>query len=282
MAVAHAFEDIEHRGAEHAGVDGIGLAGFEPDFHSVFRAGLADQADQAVAVVEGLGDPVAAAHVEIGELRRAKEVAELFIDRDEGLFEVVGVLLAEGVEVQAGQAGEIGARELVGGDAEAGACDAGIVERGGTGGALGIDPQAAVELAVFKPRVRHDDVAEAEPLGQRVEVEVVGEFAELADFLFLIGGRVGDDVFAEVVAGEHGFPQAGGAAAVEMVAEMGEGLPAGEAFQREDDLAARGIGGFAEQGGVATERGDGDDEGGHGERRKCQGGKCQVPNFGEW
>ena len=136
-----------------------------------------------------------------------------------------------------------------------------------------------MELAVLETRMRHHDLAEAKPLGQRVEVEVVGEPAELADFLLLIGGRISDDVFAEIVAGEQGLPQSGGAAAIEVIAEMGEGLPTGEALQREDDLAARGIGGFAEQGGVAPERGDGDDEGGHGERRKCQGGKCQVPNF---
>jgi hypothetical protein len=66
--------------------------------------------------------------------------------------------------MQAGDSCEIGAFELVGGDAEAGAGHAGIVDRRVPGGAFGVDPQAAVELAAPETRVGHDAVAEAEPL----------------------------------------------------------------------------------------------------------------------
>jgi len=57
---------------------------------------------------------------------------------------------------------------------------------------------------------------------------VVGEVAEFRDVGLVVGRGVGDDVFLEIIAGEPGFPKAGGAAAVEVVAEKGEGFPAGK------------------------------------------------------
>jgi len=195
-------------------------------------------------------------------------MAEFLIDRCERLLEIVGILLAQRVEMEAGQSRQVRALELVRGDAQPRARDTGIVERGVAGGALRIDPQPAVKLTALEAGMCHDSVAEAEPLRQRIEVEVVGELTELADFIFLIAGRVGDHVLAEVIARQQGLPQAGGAAAVKVVAEMRECLPTREAFEREDDLAARGIGGFAEDGGIALQRGEGNDVRGHGQRRR--------------
>lgn len=280
VLVAHAFEDIEHFGAEDSAVNRIRFAGFEPDFDIVFRAGFADEADQSFAIVERFGDPVASAHIEIGELGGAEQVAEFRFDGGEGFFEVVGVLFAERVEMKAGESGEVGPRELVGGDAKTRPGDAGVVDGCGPGGALGIDSQAAVEFAVMETRMGSDDVAEAEPLRKRVEIEVMRELAELADLLLPVGGRVGDDLFSEVVACEQGFPKAGGAAAVEVIAEVGEGFPAREALESENDLAVGCIGSFAQDGGVALEGGEGNDERSHVEKGNAQdeSSKFQVWN----
>ena len=99
--VAGGLEDIHHRRAQHAAVNRDSFAGFEPYLDAEFFAGLAHESDQSLAIVEWLGDPVAAAHVEVGELRRAQQVAEFFIDGKQRFFEVVRILLAERVKMQA-------------------------------------------------------------------------------------------------------------------------------------------------------------------------------------
>ena len=80
-------------------MNGDGFTGLEPNIDAILFARAADKANQAFAVVERLGDPVTTAHVEVGELGRAQEVAKLFIDGVKGGFEVIGILLAEGVEM---------------------------------------------------------------------------------------------------------------------------------------------------------------------------------------
>ena len=70
-------------------------------------------------------------------------------------------------------------------------------------------------------------------------------------------------MLAEVVARQQRFPQAGGAATVQVLADVGKGLPTRESLEREDDLAAGRVRGFPEDGGVALQRGDGNDEGSH-------------------
>ncbi len=83
-------------------------------------------------------------------------MAELLIDGGEGGCEVVGVLLAECVEMEAGEPRQVGTFELIGGNAESRTGDAGVVARGFAGGVLGIDAQAAVEFAGLESRVGDD------------------------------------------------------------------------------------------------------------------------------
>lgn len=69
VAVAEGFEDVEHAGAKAAGVHAPGFAGFEVEVELILLAHAAQEADEGVAVVVGLGDPVAAAEVQVADLR---------------------------------------------------------------------------------------------------------------------------------------------------------------------------------------------------------------------
>ena len=116
--VAGGFEDIHHLRAEHAGVDRNGFAGLQPDLDVVSFPRLADEPDEELAVVERLGDPMPATHVQVGELLAAEEMAEFFVHRLERALEIRRVLFAEGVEMKAGKPGEICAFELIRCDSE--------------------------------------------------------------------------------------------------------------------------------------------------------------------
>lgn len=186
----------------------------------------------------------------------------MLIDRLEGALEVVAILLAEGVEVQTAEALEIGLADEFGRAAEAGAWGAGVVEGVGAGGAAGIDAQAAAEFAGLEARVGHDPVAEAVPLAGGVEIEVGAEGEEGVDIGGGVGRGAGEDVFAEVLVGELGFPGAGGTAAVEMLPHDGEGLGQGEGLEGVDDVAGGGVLDLGEEGAVRGELFEIDDEGG--------------------
>jgi hypothetical protein len=97
--VASCLDYVEHGDDEHAGVERYGLAGFEVDIHIVAFAEALDHSDEALDVVSGAGDVVPTAEVEPLEPR--DEVAEFGFEGVGGVFERVGVLLAERVEVEA-------------------------------------------------------------------------------------------------------------------------------------------------------------------------------------
>ena len=63
-----------------------------------------------------------------------------------------------------------------------------------------------------------------------------------------------------MVTGEHRLPEAGGAAAIELAADVGVGFPAGETFLGQHDLASRGVGGFTQDFCVSPESRDGNQE----------------------
>jgi len=257
MAQAGGFENVEHRGAEHAGVDGGGLAGFEPDIDVEVLPGETDEIDELFAVVFRFGDPMAAAHVEVADARGAQQVAEFGIDGGEGRFEIPGVLFAEGVEMDAGDAVEFGLREageLVGCGSEPGTGRAGVVERREGGRMFRVDAQPETQLAGAVARVGGGETPETQPLFRGVEIDLGGEFAEFGDFEPGVGGRVGEDFLfwaAEMVSGEPGLPKARGAAPVEVGGERRKCLPAGEALQSEGDAAVCGVGHLAQNAGVA-------------------------------
>lgn len=116
---------VEHGADEHAGVQRDGLAGFEIDFQFIFRAKILHDAHEAVEVVTGARDMVAAAEVDPFEFW--KILAEFFLEGGDGVFERVAVLLAEGVKMQAVETGEVARLKFGTRRAEARAGRAGIV-----------------------------------------------------------------------------------------------------------------------------------------------------------
>lgn len=236
------FEEVEDAGVEFAGMNGAGLAGFEPDFVELITfLRLAQEADEKGAVVVGFGDPVAAAEVEGGDLGEAEELAEVLIESVEGFFEVFGPLLAEGVEVEAGDAVEVLRAEGAGGDAEAGAGGAGVVFLGVAGGSHRVQTEAEVELAGEVAGVGEALLAVAPPLSGGVEVELRGPIEKRGDFVVAISRGAGENGFVgagEVFVGEAGFPEAGSTGAVEVFGDEWEALGEGESFEGVDDATA--------------------------------------------
>ena len=130
-------------------------------------------------------------------------MTELLIHCGEQGFQIVGTLFEERVVMQAGESGEARAVELFGGDAESRAGDAGVVDRRFAGRAFRVHAQAAEHFTTLQSRVGHDLFAEAEPLRERVEIQVVGELTQRLDVRCVVGGRIDDDVLLEIVASEQ-------------------------------------------------------------------------------
>ena len=95
--MAAGFDEVEHGDDEHAGVERHRFAGFQIDADAVALAEALNGAAQAINVVTRASDVVAAAEVE--PFQAGDEVAEFRFECVGGVFERVGVLLAECVEV---------------------------------------------------------------------------------------------------------------------------------------------------------------------------------------
>lgn len=152
------LQDIEDLGDEPTAVKGNGLAGFEVNADIIFGAEFLDEADQAFAIIIRSGDVVAAA--EVDPLHVRDPLAEPLLKAVQGFFQVVAILFAQGMEVEAVDTVEGLALKFGAENAKAGIGGAGIVEGGVTGADLGIDAQADRNGA----RMRSDFSAEAVPL----------------------------------------------------------------------------------------------------------------------
>ncbi len=102
--------------------------------------------------------------------------------------------------------------------------------------------------------------AKAKPLGERVEVKVMGELAKLRDVRFIVGWRVGDDMLAEMLSCQSRLPQPGSAATIKIVAQIGESFPTGKTLESQHHVATCGFFHLAKNGAVAFQGGDGDNE----------------------
>ena len=146
---------------------------------------------------------VAAAKVE--PLHALHVLAEALFKRCDCAYQIVCVLLAQGVEVQAVDAGQQLGLEIFLRDAQTGVWAAGVVDcvLGGLGRALRVDAQAAA----FASRTRK--AAIGLPLGERVEHNVVGVVQQLLKFALGIGRGVDVGLAAEFLVSEPRFVQAG-------------------------------------------------------------------------
>ncbi len=224
-------KNIENGGDEVTGAEGDRFAGFEVDL-GVRVAGLetGDEAAETFDVVIGTGDVVAAAEVDPFHL--AEVGCEFFLHDGEDAFEGIGILLAEGVEMEAVDSVEGFVGELGGGNSEAGAGGAGVIDVGGDFGVFGVDAEAAGDGAGGIL----DGGAEFFPLGEGIENDVVGDGEDFAEIFFGIGGGADVDFAAEFLAGEPGFVDGAGGGAGEILADLRREAPHGESFERENDF----------------------------------------------
>ena len=126
---------------------------------------MANAGFQELQIVVRAGDVVAAAEVE--PLHPGQDIAKLRLHGLQGPGKSVGVLLAEGVEVEAVQQGKVRFVDLIPGGAQAGAGGAGIVDGVLLGGAEGIDPKShaaiftpGLELSQLRHGIKNDMVAQ--------------------------------------------------------------------------------------------------------------------------
>lgn len=95
------LQGVQHRGDEVACVQRPGLARFQIHLHAVLFLRPGDTLFQRGKVVIRAGDVVSAAKVE--PLHPGQQVTEFRFQRGQGGRQRVGILLAQGVEVQAVQ-----------------------------------------------------------------------------------------------------------------------------------------------------------------------------------
>ena len=115
-----------------------------------------------------------------------------------------------------------------------------------------------------------DDFAEAFPLAERIEDDMIGQFGDLLDLVLLERGRIDVDFTAgEFLGAQPGFEDARCGDAVERVDHLVEDTPRGEAFQCQQELRAGPILNVTQYPHVPPEQCTVDDEAGG---RNIQGG----------
>ena len=169
-------------------------------------------------------------------------LAEALLERRDRADEVVRVLLAQGVEVEALDAAQQLRLEVFLCDAEARGWAAGVVHGvlGRLGRALGIEAQAAA----FARRTRQTAVGL--PLVEGIEHNVVGIAQDFLEFALRIGRGVDVRLAAEFLAAEARFVQAGGRRAHEVLAQQRIDRKHGKRLLRKQDFRARAVGHVAQ------------------------------------
>ena len=190
-------------------------------------------------------------------------MAEVPFHRAQRNRQVIRALLAQGMEMKAGNASQIRTLHHVRCNAQAGAGRAGVIDGRVAGGKPGIDAQAALQLPGKETGVPHHLPPEAAPLRQAVKIKVVGNLRQLRYFFRSIARRIGQHMLPEPSPGQPRLPQAGRAAAVQPGGQDIKAGPAGKTFQSQHDTASGSIRHIPQGKGVAFQGRLADDEGGH-------------------
>ena len=111
--VLYEVEDLSY---EIAGIERYRFAGFEVDLQPVLFLHTSDTAFKARYVIIRTGYVMTAS--EVHPLHISKNITKLLLDCRKSFFEVVGILFAERMEVQSGNAAEIISAEVFLRDAE--------------------------------------------------------------------------------------------------------------------------------------------------------------------
>ena len=224
------FDDVLDRRDEAARPPGEGAARFE-DQPQAGMAGLeiAQQGDQLVAVVFGVGHQVPAAHVEPPD--PVEILPEMLFDGFQRQLQVVRARLAQHVEVQpVDPGGQI--VQLIGRNAEARAGDTRVIKVGLHGRILRVDAQAARNAAQQRHR------PEAPELRDRVEGDMVAATEYLVDIAVGIDGSVGVRRLAVLLEYKPRFGGGTRRGTVGMACQLGENAPHGAGLQGYDNFGA--------------------------------------------
>lgn len=189
----------------------------------------AENADQFVAVVIGMGHQMAAAHVEPRDA--IEKTAEMPLDRFQRQMQMMRTRLAEHVEMKPFDTRRQ-LPEFAGGDAEARTGHARIVEVRLDGRILRIDPQSARDAAQKRHR------SETLELRHGVERNVVAAPKDLPDVAVGVDRSIGVGRTAVFLEYEPCSGCGTGRGAVGMAGQLGENTPHRACLERYDDLGA--------------------------------------------
>ena len=225
------FDDVLDRRDEAARPPGEGAARFE-DQPQAGMAGLeiAQQGNQLVAVVFGVGHQVPAAHVEPPD--PVEILPEMLFDGFQRQPQVVRARLAQHVEVQpVDPGGKI--VQFIGRNAETRAGDTRVIKVGLHGRILWVDAQAARNAAQQRHR------PETPELRDRVEGDMVAATEYLVDIAVGIDGSVGVRRLAVLLEYKPRFGGGTRRGTVGMACQLGENAPHGAGLQGYDNFGAR-------------------------------------------
>ena len=218
------------------------------------------------------------AAAEIDPLALGQLLAETGLHGIQGAFQRVGALFAQGMEMQAGDAFRQRFGQLVRPDAQTGARGAGIVDGHGAFGMFGIYAQAAADLAAVVPAPGPDLGAEAFPLGQGVEDQVIHQRQQLVQLFFRPARGKGVHFAAEFFAAQAGFIHGAGAGAPQGAVafgagEQGKAVPGGKALEGQQDLGAGALLHAVQNGRIGRQTGFVQHEAGRGDGTGIQQGQ---------
>ena len=153
--------------------------------------------------------------------------AESFFKCRQGSFQGIGVLLAQGVKMQAGDAGYGSAFKIRPPDSQPGTGGAGIIKGRGGFRMFGIDPEPAGNGF---PRIP-DHGGKPLPLGKGIKSHRAGIFQDIVKFRVTISGGKGMHLPAEILRAQARFKQRAGAGPVEGFFQKRKHAVHGKGFQ---------------------------------------------------
>ena len=197
------------------------------------RPKIAQQRDQVVAIVVGVGHQVAAAHVE--PLDAVEITAEMPLYGFERLAEMLRPRFAQHMEMQPlDPVGQTALRfQLLGGPSQPRTRHAGVVKIGLHGRIARVDAQTARDAA----QQRH--CAETAELSERIEGDMAAAIEYLADIAVGVDRSIRVRRLPELFAYQPGLGGRTGRRAVAVTRQQGEDTPHGARFERDDHLGAR-------------------------------------------
>ena len=210
--------DVFDRGHKFARLPPDGLSRFHDDLHP--RVPLHEplqDAHELVPVVILARNVVPAA--EVHPLHLVDVLAEMLLEGRKHAFQRVGVLLAQGMEVQSLNPVQEFRFEFFFGDSEPRELAARVVQVGLDRRELGVYADAGAD-----PRLECL-VLEAHPLAEAVETDMVGQRKDFVDFVVGIDGRENVDFFIHLLACKSGLVQARCGSPTKVLPDEGERPP---------------------------------------------------------